>query len=47
MQETLYSSLEGTAEVAKAIQLYLNCDYSEAVSYLLKNIAFILLEDEI
>jgi hypothetical protein len=42
MKETLLSSVSGTAEVAKAIQLYLYCEYSEAVSYLLNNLETIL-----
>lgn len=42
MKETLLSSVAGTAEVAKAIQLYLSCEYAEAVSYLLNNLETIL-----
>jgi hypothetical protein len=42
MKETLLSSVSGTAEVAKAVQLYLNCEYNEAVNYLLNNLENIL-----
>jgi len=42
MKETLLSSYEGTAQVAKAVQLYLNCEYNEAVNYLLNNLENIL-----
>jgi hypothetical protein len=42
MKETLLSSVSGTSEVAKAVQLYLNCEYNEAVNYLLNNLENIL-----
>jgi len=42
MKEVLLSSPSGTAEVAKAVQIYLSCEYTEAVNYLLNNLETIL-----